>query len=94
MFEWDEAKAKSNVAKHGVDFGAVAAFDWNTAIVEPDTRRDYGEIRFTATGNLNGRCHVLTFTRRGSRLRIIGLRKANRREDKKWMIHRASRSTT
>lgn len=84
MWDWDEAKRQANLTKHGLDFAEVAGFDWLTAIIEPDRRRDYGEERLSAFGHLYGRLHVLTFTRRDGRVRIISLRKANKREQRKW----------
>jgi len=38
------------VAKHGVFFAAAADFEWESALVRADTRRNYGEPRFTAIG--------------------------------------------
>ena len=35
-YEWDEVKRKANIAKHGVDFAAMDAFEWNTAVIELD----------------------------------------------------------
>ena len=45
-----------------------------------DVRRDYGETRLVATGLLDGRLHVLCFSRIDDGIRVISLRKANRRE--------------
>ena len=39
-YEWDEVKRRSNRAKHRVDFTALEAFEWDTAIIELD---DYPE---------------------------------------------------
>jgi hypothetical protein len=82
--EWDEAKRQANLAKHGVDFTAALEFDWGSAKQSPDDRQDYGEGRTVALGLLDGRVHVLIFTRRGDRVRIISLRKANAREVRQW----------
>ena len=79
-YEWDEAKRAANLRKHGVDFESVAEFDWSAALVLPDTRRDYGEPRWIALGPLGHRVFCLVFTKRGERIRVISLRKANRRE--------------
>ncbi|MGQ0564181.1 MAG: BrnT family toxin [Gemmobacter sp.] len=84
MPDWDEDKRQTNLAKHGVDFDAIAAFDWTTATVEPDARRDYAEMRWIALGKIGDRLHYLAFTRRGADTRIISLRKANRRERRRW----------
>jgi uncharacterized protein len=45
-YEWDEAKRKANIAKHGIDFADVALFDWEGV----DDREDYGELREIALG--------------------------------------------
>jgi uncharacterized DUF497 family protein len=31
IFEWDETKNRINRQKHGLDFDAVFAFDWENA---------------------------------------------------------------
>ena len=79
-FEWDEAKRAANIAKHGVDFAAVESFDFESALVMTDDRDDYGETREIALGHINARLHVLIFTWRNEVVRVISLRKANRRE--------------
>jgi uncharacterized DUF497 family protein len=84
MWDWDEAKRQTNLRKHGIDLAALAHFDWTTAQIEPDNRRDYGEDRFIAVGNVKDRLHKLIFTRRNGRVRVISFRKANRREQRKW----------
>lgn len=77
---WDEAKRRSNLAKHGIDFAQVADFEWVSVVIEEDRRRNYGETRLCATGLIGERLHLLVFTDRDGRARIIGLRKANNRE--------------
>lgn len=46
----------------------------------PDRRRDYGEDRYRLIGMIDGRAHVVVYTVRGSAIRIISARKANRKE--------------
>ncbi len=84
MIEWDEAKRQANLAKHGVDFAAIEGFDWASAQTQPDHRHDYGEPRWIAYGLIGDRVHVVIFTLRGQRRRLISLRKANRREVLTW----------
>lgn len=79
-FEWDEEKAGANLAKHGVAFSNVTSFAFATAIVADDDRMDYGEKRMVAMGLIGDRLHCLVYTRRGQRVRVISLRKANRKE--------------
>ena len=79
-FEWDEAKNAANQAKHKCHFEAARAFDFSTALVVEDKRRDYDETRMIAVGYIGARLHVLVFTIRVLRIRVISLRKANKRE--------------
>lgn len=77
IFEWDDAKRTANLAKHGVDFAVVREFDWETANHRRDVRRDYGEVRWRSSGFIGQRLHLLVYTWRGDRVRVISLRKAN-----------------
>ena len=79
-YEWDEAKRLRNLAKHGIDFAAAAELEWDSVVLEPDLRRDYGELRLRAQGLIGGKLHILVFTRRGPLVRVISLRKASRKE--------------
>ena len=84
MWTWDEAKRKSNLAKHGVDFAALDGFDWLLADVWTDLRFDYGEVRKCALGLIGDRLHFAAYTERGHERRLISLRKANERERQRW----------
>ncbi|SEQ70814.1 hypothetical protein SAMN05216548_10716 [Faunimonas pinastri] len=84
MYSWDEGKRETNNAKHGVDFTAADAFDWQTAMIVDDERFAYGERREIAFGFIGARLHVLVFTRREA-THIISLRKANSREIKRYV---------
>ena len=78
LYEWDPAKARSNLEKHGIDFTSVSDFEWDTAVIRRSDRR--GETRFTVYGYIRDRLHSLAFTTRGDRIRIISFRTANERE--------------
>ena len=78
--EWDGDKWQRNLTKHGIDFTAIAGFEWGSAIMRLDLRGQYGELRFRAYGLINGRLHILIFTARGPRARLISLRKASLKE--------------
>jgi uncharacterized DUF497 family protein len=82
IFEWDAQKSLKNSQERGLPFEAVRQMDFQTAHVEEDTRYDYGERRFVAIGQLNGRLHVLCFTPIPHGIRVISLRRANLREVK------------
>jgi uncharacterized DUF497 family protein len=79
-FEWDKEKAENNFEKHGVPFDIVHGLHWPSAIVTEDTRRDYGETRYRIYLTDGLRLYVLVATPRKECMRIISLRKANRRE--------------
>ncbi|MGH7814965.1 MAG: BrnT family toxin [Candidatus Binataceae bacterium] len=55
-------------------------FGWEEAKAIPDLRKDYGEARFLAFGPIGDRLHCVTFSVRGRKIRVISLRRANRRE--------------
>ena len=80
-FEWDDDKARSNLAKHKVTFDvARLAFRDAGGIDEPDDSMDYGEERFNRFGLVNGRLLGVTYCIRASRIRIITARKASKGE--------------
>jgi len=54
-----------------------------TARVE-DLRKDYGERRFQALGLIGNRLHVMVFTPWANKAHVISLRKANKREVKRY----------
>ncbi len=89
QYGWDENKREANLDKHDVDFLAALEFDWQTALVYEDARSGYEEHRFWALGLIQERVHVLVFTRRESFVRIISLRKANKRETRRFEEQRA-----
>jgi uncharacterized protein len=83
-FEWDEAKRKANLQKHGLDFADLGEFDWTTQVVYVDDRRNYGEVRYTALALFLANVHSVTFTRRSTNLRIISFRRASRKELRRY----------
>lgn len=82
--DYDQNKNQSNINKHNIDFEQAHYFDWDSSITEVDSRQDYGETRLNTLGFLNGRLHLMTFTIRGNVIRVISLRKANKREIKHY----------
>jgi uncharacterized DUF497 family protein len=76
-FEWHDAKAKANLARHGVSFEtARRAFDDAFAVEIDDRREDYGEDRYVLLGMVGRRLLAVTYTPRGLRNRIISARPA------------------
>jgi len=83
-YEWDETKRQSNIVKHGVDFTMAHDFEWDKATYESDERHDYREIRMLSFAPIHGRIYALCWTPRDESVRIVSLRKANKREVKKY----------
>ena len=82
--EFDAAKNDWNIRERGLSFERVAEFDFQTAKVVQDTRKDYGEARFQALGVVADRVHVLVFTETETGIRVISFRKDNKREVKEY----------
>ena len=53
-FEWDEAKNRSNIRKHGVDFAIAKRIFLGALVTEIDGRGEYGEIRYRSIGSVQG----------------------------------------
>jgi uncharacterized DUF497 family protein len=76
-FEWDDAKAAANYAKHGVSFAmGCDVFNDPFAIEQIDDRHDYGEDRWTILGMAQGRILLVAYTMRQDRVRLISVRAA------------------
>lgn len=83
-FEWDEAKRRANLRRHGFDFlDAEKVFARETARFV-DRRFDYGETRFLTIGMLNGRVVVVIHTETDEVTRIISIRKALKHEEETY----------
>lgn len=81
---YDPAKCQRNIVERGLPFDLVRDLDWSSALIVEDTRHDYGERRFQVLGFIGERLHVLVFTPRGAAVHVISLRKANKREVKRY----------
>ena len=84
IIEFDPIKNERNIKERVLDFVFVTDFDWSTATIESDNRLNYGEIRYQATGYLQGRLMILVFKSIKEGIRVISFRKANKREIKKY----------
>jgi uncharacterized DUF497 family protein len=85
-FEWDDAKAASNLVKHGGSFSyAVTVFNDPAGIGTVDDRCDYGEERFNLIAKSPD--HIVlfvTYTERETGIRIISARRASKQEVKTY----------
>ena len=81
-FEWDTAKAASNLRKHGVSFReAATVFGDYFAMTVSDPDHSLEERRFITVGHsTNGRALLVAHTDRGHRVRIISARGLTLRE--------------
>jgi uncharacterized DUF497 family protein len=77
---FDPRKSERNLRERGFGFEIVAEFSFSSAIFTVDTRKDYEEVRTRTIGFIADTLYALVFTMRGSVLRVISLRKANRKE--------------
>ncbi|NOQ35375.1 MAG: BrnT family toxin [Methylococcaceae bacterium] len=85
--EFDPVKSEKNKLERGFPFELATHFEIDTALVEVDCRHDYEEQRFNALGLIGDRLYHMTYTLRGNIIRVISLRKANKREVKKYVLN-------
>lgn len=84
-FEWDEAKNRENLRKHGISFGRAVEIFNGPILSIPDDRYDYGEERemtFGMTGNLV--ILAVVHTDRDNVTRIISARRADKDEQREF----------
>ena len=82
QFEWDDAKARQNQAKHKISFEeAETIFSDPFLITYPDDTHSEDEDRFLSIGqSIRGRVLLVVHTDRDGRIRIISSRKATAEE--------------
>ncbi len=74
-FEWNDEKAASNLARHGVPFeAAMLVFDDPFAVEFEDDRQDYNETRFVVIGMAENRLLYVAYTIRNESTRVISAR--------------------
>jgi uncharacterized DUF497 family protein len=83
--EFDSAKDVANQTKHGVSLSVAGELDWEAALVWMDDRFEYGETRMSALAPKTQTLYYVAFVDRGEARRVIGLRRANRREVKHYV---------
>ncbi len=77
---FDPAKDAVNITKHGVSMALADQFEWDTAVIWIDNRKNYGEQRMCGIGYIDMRLFFVVFVDRADTRRIISLRKTNKRE--------------
>ena len=80
-FEWDDAKAAVNLAKHGISFAQAAKIFDNMVMEAVDDREDYGELRMIGLGRIELDIFRVVYTRRNEQtVRIISAQRATHNE--------------
>ena len=85
VFVWDEAKRKSNLDKHGLDFkDAHLVYDDPEKLTFEASR--LGELRRLdlAFALIKGKLLALIYTERGNDVRVISFRPASREEREQY----------
>ena len=90
LFDFDPEKSARNERERGIAFERIADMDFETAIAIEDTRKDYGERRLRVLGTIDGKLHAAVITPRGETIRVISLRRANKREEHAYAKERQS----
>lgn len=83
---FDPEKRRKTLEERDLDMGRAGEVFLGPCLEFPDIRFDYGEYRMLTFGKLDGRMVVLAWTDRDGSRRIISMRKANEREQKKYKI--------
>jgi uncharacterized DUF497 family protein len=78
-FEFDPAKSKENLAKHGIDFVQARALWQDLKLVEIPARTS-GEPRWLVVGRIAKEHWSAVITYRGDTVRIISVRRSRREE--------------
>ncbi|MGX5736894.1 BrnT family toxin [Bosea thiooxidans] len=83
-FEWDELKSEANRIGRGFGFDFAALIFDGPTLEGPDDRKDYGELRIRAIGEVEGFVLAVVYTDREPVRRIISARLASRKERALW----------
>jgi hypothetical protein len=84
-YEWDPAKARANLAKHGILFAdAVVVLEDERAVTIQDPDSDEEARWVTLGSDATGLVLVVVYTWRGDNVRLISARRATRSERKRY----------
>jgi uncharacterized DUF497 family protein len=84
LFEWDEAKSRRTVSGRGFGFDHAARIFLGPTLEQQDDRRDYGEMRMKAIGQVDDDVLFVVYSDRGNVRRIVSARLAGRKERESW----------
>lgn len=80
-FEWNEAKRRINLTRHGIDFAELAEFFEGLTVDFLDDRYDYGEQRVVTLGLFKGYVLVVVHTGTEDNIRFISARRSTKDEE-------------
>jgi uncharacterized DUF497 family protein len=86
-FNWDLAKHERRRRDRGFGFDYAARIFAGPTVEAVDRRRDYGEERVRAIGEIDGRVFVVVYTDRAAVRWIISAWKASGKDLKQWRNH-------
>jgi hypothetical protein len=86
-FDWDPAKAQTNLRKHKVPFlMACEVFKDGNRLERLDASSNCDEERWTILGRVEQMILFVIYTQRGQRTRLISARRATRNEQRSYWI--------
>ena len=84
IFEWDEAKSRRTLNERGFGFEYAARIFLGPTLERQDARREYGEVRVQAIGQVVDDILFGVYADRGDARHIISARLTNRKERRLW----------
>lgn len=85
MYVWDEAKRKSNLKKHGLDFrDAWLVYENPNKCTYDASRYDEYRLMDVAMAIVKGRVLALVYSEINDEIRVISFRHASREERKRY----------
>ena len=84
QFSCDPNKSRANYFKHGIVLEFAQYLDWTKGVVWQDARYNYNEVRMSGLVPLEGIVYSVVYVLRAESTRMISLRKANKREAKRY----------
>ena len=84
-FEWDQKKNTANIIKHGVSFREADKVFLDPKCIEKyDIKHSFSEDRWKVIGLSGSIVYTVIFTRRNGKIRIISVRKADKKEIERY----------
>jgi uncharacterized DUF497 family protein len=85
VYVWDEAKRKSNLKKHGLDFkDAYLIYENPDKCTYEASREDEYRTMDVALAVIKGRLLTMVYAERGDDVRVISYRNSSREERKQY----------